>query len=75
MVICGLGPCKGGFATASHGLVQCREQCYEERERRVAVKKSGASFGTQSRYRRQKERERESCCEDRWYWICGVFHI
>ena len=23
------GPVKGCFATASHGLIQCREQCYE----------------------------------------------
>ena len=24
---------------------------------------------------RETERERQSCCEDKWYWICGVFHI
>jgi len=23
----------------------------------------------------ERQKERERCCEDKWYWICGVFHI
>jgi len=44
------------------------------RERRGAVIKSGAWFGTQSRYWRVREGEREGAVvRTNGYWKCGVF--
>ena len=66
------GPVKGRFARAGRCFVQCREQYNEYRDikRRGAVIKSGAWFGTRSRYWRERgvggERKRGSCCEDKW---------
>ena len=59
MVSCGLGPCKGVFCYGTSLFASCRKQCKGEKgeERRGAVIKSGARFGTCSRYWMAVERE------------------
>jgi len=40
-----------------------KESCYDRKQSLV-------------RYTEQiRGRERESCSEDKWYWICEMFHI
>jgi hypothetical protein len=40
-----------------------KESCCDKKQSLFSVRREERGWG------------RESCCENKWYWICEVFHI
>ena len=73
MVICGLGPYKGAFRYSSSSLVQCREQCYEKRERKERCCDKRRYLVRYPEKMLARERRGRAAVRTNGYWICGVF--